>query len=555
MKITIVGSSTAAWLSAFVLSYTTQHEIIVIETAEIPPIGVGEGATGVFSDLINGVYFPTDINVTDFKKALDCTPKLAIEFKGWTDNDYCSPIDGTPTAAQLKDSLFLQALAKNKTKYHVASSCGYNLENNKLLGGAFHFDTTKVASFFRPYCKNKGVKVINGLVEDVVFNDVGDIKSLVLNNKEHIDTDFVIDATGFHRAIFKHLNYRWIDYADHLPMNRAIPFRLNYEDLSANEFSKLKASTIAQAMSSGWLWKIPTAKRMGCGYVFSDAFLSDSEAQKEINTLYGREIETFKPISFRSGRLAEQLIKNCLAVGLSGAFTEPLQATSIHTTIIQIINFASTYCIGPLDQKMRDKFNNDMARLYDGMRDFLVLHYANNRTDTKFWKMISEHKHLTPLVKEMIEYSKKAVPNFSTMNVYFGSVNHQLWNWTLAGLGYLTPELAQKELDNYTSEFNLEKQLKEYRILAKNKLNFQQFIKGTPMKKVKSKKILNATITALFPEPMYSAHLNRSFTQKELDFVQKNKNNCVTNAGNLTSKNTYLLNYPPLYYPIMVKLY
>ena len=113
MKITIVGSSTAAWLSAFVLSYTTQHEIIVIETAEIPPIGVGEGATGVFSDLINGVYFPTDINVTDFKKALDCTPKLAIEFKGWTDNDYCSPIDGTPTAAQLKDSLFLQALAKN----------------------------------------------------------------------------------------------------------------------------------------------------------------------------------------------------------------------------------------------------------------------------------------------------------------------------------------------------------------------------------------------------------------------------------------------------------
>ena len=132
----------------------------------------------------------------------------------------------------------------------------------------------------------------------------------------------------------------------------------------------------------------------------------------------------------------------------------------------------------PLDQKMRDKFNNEMASLYDDTRDFLVLHYANNRTDTKFWKMISEHKHLTPLVKDMIEYSKKAVPNFSTMRMCFGHVDHQLWNWTLAGLGYLTPELARKELDNYTGGFNLESQLNKYEILSKGKLTFQQFIRG-----------------------------------------------------------------------------
>ena len=482
MKITIVGSGTAAWVSAFVLSYTTKHEITVIETADIPPIGVGEGSTNVFTDLISGAYFPTDINIPDFKNALDCTPKLAVEFKGWTNNTYYSPIDGSPTGSQLKDSLFLQALARDKTKCHIASSCGYNVENNKLLGGAFHFDTTKVASFFRPYCKNKGVKIINGLVEDVIFKDIGgfkgNIKSLVLNSKEHVDTDFVIDATGFHRAIFKHLHYRWIDYADHLPMNRAIPFRLKYDDLSTKEFNELKPVTVAQAMSSGWLWKIPTSKRMGCGYVFSDAFLSDSEAQKEINTLYGREIETLKPISFRSGRLAEPLIKNCLAVGLSGAFAEPLQATSIHTTIVQIISFASTYCVDTLDQKMRNKFNNEMATLYDGMRDFLVLHYATKRTDTKFWKMISEHRHLTPLVKEMIEYSKKAVPNFSTMTWHFGGIDHRLWNWTLAGLGYITPELAQKELDNYGCAFSLDLQLQKYNGIVKDTLNFQQFIKG-----------------------------------------------------------------------------
>ena len=107
MKITIVGSGTAAWVSAFVLSYTTKHKITVIENEEIPPIGVGEGSTNVFAELITGAYFPTDVNINDFIEALDCTPKLAIDFKGWTKNDYYSPVDGTPTAAKLKDSLFL----------------------------------------------------------------------------------------------------------------------------------------------------------------------------------------------------------------------------------------------------------------------------------------------------------------------------------------------------------------------------------------------------------------------------------------------------------------
>lgn len=477
VNITIVGTGTAAWISAFVLSHTTNHKINIIEAVGVPIIGVGEGSTNIFFELINGHFFRTDINTDEFINALDITPKLAIDFKNWTSNNYYSPIDGTPTAFQLKDSLFLEALAKDKNKYHIASQSGYCVENNKMFGGAFHFDTTKVDRFLRPYCETKGVKVISGAVDGVVFNDLGYIKQLVLKDKTQIDTDFVIDATGFHRAVLKHLDYKWKDYVDNLPMNRAIPFHFKYEDLTETEFNEVKAVTTAQAMNAGWLWKIPTTKRIGCGYVFSDEFLSDNKAREEINKLYGKEIETANAIPFRSGRLEKQLIKNCLAVGLSGAFAEPLQATSIHTTIVQILTFAQSYCVEHLNDKMRNQFNNKMATLYDDMRDFLVLHYSNDRTDTKFWKMISEHNHLTPLVKEMIEYSKKAIPNFNTMNVYFGHVNHQLWNWTLAGLGHITSNQAKKELKNYSFKISLEEQTNHYKNMTRESLSFQKLLK------------------------------------------------------------------------------
>ena len=495
MKITIVGTGTASWLSAFVLSHTTNHDITIIENCDSSIVGVGEGATSIFSDLISGKYFKTDINLSDFTRDLECTPKLAIHFKGWTDKDYYSPVDGTPTAFKIKDELFLQALAKGK--YHVASQCGYNVEHNKMVGGAFHFNTNNFDRFIRPYCESKNVKVIQGMVNDVILDDSGNIQQLVLNNKFKIDTDFVIDGTGFKRAVIKHLDYKWVEYVNNLPVNRAIPFHIKYDEMSDKEFNNLKAVTTAQRMDAGWLWQIPTTKRLGCGYLFSDDFMSDSKAKKEINNLYGKEIQTANAIPFNSGRLENQLIKNCLAVGLCGAFAEPLQATSIHTTIVQILTFAQTYCVPNLSETMRAKFNSKMAKLYDDMRDFLVLHYATHKTDTRFWKMISEHKHLTPQVKELINYSKNAVPNFNTFDAYFGHVNHKLWNWTLAGLGYLTPKLAKKELDNYDCFFDLDMEHVKLKHMTKEALSFQEFLsEHTNNKTTSSSNIRNNINTA-----------------------------------------------------------
>jgi tryptophan halogenase len=487
MKIVIVGTGTASWISAFVLSHTTDNEIFIIENTDIGIIGVGEGSTNIFIDLINGKHFKSKVHINDFIKALDCTPKLAIHFKDWTAKkgyDYYSPIDGTRTAFNFKDKLFIYALKTFKEKYHLASKCGYAVENNKMEGGAFHFDTTKVGSFFKPFCEDKGVKVINAFIDSVELDENGNIKNLLTKSKEKISGDFFIDATGFHKALFKHLDYKWIDYKNNLPMNKAIPFHIRYENMTKEEFYKVKAVTTAQAMNAGWQWKIPTTRRLGCGYVFSDDFISDADAMKELDIFYNGKVDILKTIPFRSGRLENQWIKNVLAIGLTGAFAEPLQATSIHTTITQIIRFSQSYCKNniqiTLDDKMRDKFNLEMSRLYDDMRDFLVLHYTGDRDDTNFWKFIKTKEHITPLVKNMIEYSKHSIPDFNTMPVYYGHVNHQLWNWTLAGLGYLTPELAEKEtklynLDDEDLLFNHIKYLDEQ---TKNSLSFQDFIMG-----------------------------------------------------------------------------
>ena len=208
-KIIIVGGGSAGWMSAATLIKAfPEKDITVIESYDTYIVGVGEGSTSIFSDLIGGKYFKTDINLNDFTRDLECTPKLAIHFKGWTDKDYYSPVDGTPTAFKIKDELFLQALAKGK--YHVASQCGYNVEHNKMVGGAFHFNTNNFDRFIRPYCKNKNVKVIQGAVENVILDDSGNIQQLLLRNKFKVDTDFVIDGTGFKRAVIKHLNYKWV---------------------------------------------------------------------------------------------------------------------------------------------------------------------------------------------------------------------------------------------------------------------------------------------------------------------------------------------------------
>lgn len=454
MKIAIVGGGTAGWLAALIISKRQSfHEITVIESSTIGIIGAGEGSTGSMTNVIQNITYNYGCDEADFVKKCDVTPKLGIEFVNWKGDgqSYVSPIDGSFSSDQPFDYAFAHAFSKYGTNgMHLCTEDGILIEHNKdtlsLPDGpaAYHFDAHKVGKYFKEVCGEK-VKHIDSEVLEVSLNDSGYIDRLILKNGDSFAADFFVDATGFSRVLMKKLGASWHSYKDKLPVDRAMPFLMKYKD---NE--KIKPVTKARAQKNGWMWEIPLLNRKGCGYVFSSEFLNEDDAQREIEENLGCAVDPIRIIKFDSGRLNQLWIKNCLAVGLAAAFAEPLEATSIHTTIVQLENFVKDALkfdkISTCDSQIIDLYNRQHEFMYDLLKDFLVLHYHAGRNDTEFWRYINTESMLTEQVKEIIEISKIRMPNTYSFFPVSGIAGWPLWSFILAGTGNLSPAIVDKDI-------------------------------------------------------------------------------------------------------------
>ena len=455
MKIVIVGGGTAGWISALFLlkSQPGVHKVTVIESSRIGIIGAGEGSTGLMWDLLQNRWFDTGIDIKDFIDSVDGTIKLGIIHKNWTGDgsSYYAPLDGSQTSQQNPDTDFLHVLSEyGIEKMHVASDIGRHFEAHQVPNYcALHFDGHKIGKYFKDHLVGDNLELIDAVVKDIVISDVdGTIDSILLDNDETIKADLYIDSTGFSRLFSKKLNVGWKSYSEYLPVNRAMPFLLNYEEDEVPE-----PVTTAHALSSGWMWDIPLQNRRGCGYVYDKNYISDEMAQHEIESYLGKKIKPIKFIDFESGRSEVLWEKNCIFLGLSAAFAEPLEATSIHTTIIQMLVLCFEFLGKTPEETFIDssvsRYNERMTKMYDDIRDFLIVHYQGGRTDSEFWRNFVEKDMVTSFTKEVLEKSKTKVPGVFQFDYYFGSVGAPLWNWVLAGLGKITPELARKEMELY----------------------------------------------------------------------------------------------------------
>ena len=238
------------------------------------------------------------------------------------------------------------------------------------------------------------------------------------------------------------LNAKWKSYKDNLPVNSAIPFILPYDD---DEI--IEPVTTAFAQKYGWCWMIPTNERYGCGYVFDDTHITADQAHAEIEQALGKRIDPIKTIKFESGRQEKLWIKNCMAIGLAAAFAEPLEATSIHTTVFQLGRFLTDF-----ENLDSESFNDYCGTMYDNMKEFLLVHYMCGRNDSEFWKKITAGETLSDFVKDIIEVSKHRVPSKDMFPKFYGSAGWPLWCWVLAGTGNISPETAKKELAYYKAE-------------------------------------------------------------------------------------------------------
>lgn len=453
MKITIVGGGTAGWLAAYyILSYQpNMHQIKVIESSRLGIIGAGEGSTGLFTNVLNGHFFPKKIDIENFINFTDATNKIGIKFIDWSAENklFFSPLDGTNTAISTNDILFKYVLSKfGKEKIHLASRLGVDFHTGKNFNNidALHFNAHKVGQYFKNICTNLGAECIDSVVMDITKNSTtGDIEQLVLDNGQTIEGDFFLDCSGFQRVLMQRLDVQWRSYGKYLPLNAAMPFLLDY----SNE-ENISPYTSATALSSGWMWDIPLQNRRGCGYVFNKNFISPEQAKLELERKLNRPISPIKIIDFDPGRAETFWKNNVISLGLASSFVEPLQATSIHTTIAQIILFVNDFLlpekqfvVTPENQR---SYNKRIIEIYDITLDFISLHYQGGRSDSEFWKWIKDDKIVSPYVEDIIFRSKLKVIGHHELGIRFGAPAVGLWNWTLAGLGLISGEVAESDL-------------------------------------------------------------------------------------------------------------
>lgn len=455
MKIVIVGGGTAGWLAALIVSKVKpqDHSVTVIESSKINIIGAGEGSTGTMTNIIQNLSANYGCNEREFVEMCDVTPKLGIDFKDWTGDgsSYISPNDGSATGSDPLDFMFAHTLANLPAdKRHLNSAYGFIIEHNKytlnLHNGpaAYHFDAHKVGKYFKKVCGDK-VKNIDSEVEDIILDENGFISTLKLSNGQTVEGDFFIDATGLSRMLMTKMGAKWDSYKDNLPVNRAMPFLMPYEDDEV-----IRPVTTAWAQKNGWMWDIPVLHRRGCGYVYAGDFVSDDQAHAELEMTIGKKVDPLRVIKFEAGRLDKLWIKNCMGVGLAAAFAEPLEATSIHTSIVQLENFVFLY-LNPsksltCDPQNIKNYNDRFTFMYDLIKDFLVAHYQGGRTDSEFWRYITDGNTLTSHARGIIDICKIRMPNVSLFPGISGASGWPLWSYIMAGTNNLTPEIAKKEL-------------------------------------------------------------------------------------------------------------
>lgn len=450
--IVIVGGGTAGWLAAMMLSDVaarrkTGTRVTVIESSKIGVIGVGEGSTAVFRQMLR--HFGLDED--EFLAATGATIKYGIRHRDWRrlGHVYDGPIDdphlvapgarldeyavaaGRPVA---EAHLFQHLLWKDRAP--VAMRDGRRVPVGPFQH-AYHFDQALVGAWLRR--KSRDIAVIDDQVTGAETGE-GGIIALTLESGQRVEGDFFLDCTGFRRALIGRLGAEWLSYRDVLPVNRAMPF---WVDLKDGE--EIAPCTLAWAQKAGWLWWIPTQGRYGAGYVYSDAHTTPDAAKAEVEAALGYEIHPRNDIKIDAGRLRDAWIGNCVAVGLSSSFLEPLEATSIHGTIVQMMMLSEW--LGTGDGPAR--YNAAAGQQVDDFRDFIRLHYVSERRDSPFWQDVAASH--PAVVRDRLALWQTRVPTRADFprfppgleHLNLAHVQEQLYVPVLDGLGLLNRDAAR----------------------------------------------------------------------------------------------------------------
>ena len=401
-RVVVLGGGTAGWMSACSLAKLLGPlvSVTLVESEDIGIVGVGEATLPHIRAFVERL----GIDEASFMQATHATYKLGIDFRdfGRIGDSYVHPfgtfgeeVVGVPfhhywlelqrlgLAEPLGDySLAVAASLANKFRPPTADG-----RLTSTYGYAYQFDATLFGPFLREHGQTLGVERIEGKVVEVRQDpESGEVAALVLESGKELDGDLFVDCSGFRSLLLGGaFGEEWEDWSPWLPCDRAAALPCSHVR------EEIAPYTTATAMPAGWRWRIPLQHRIGNGYVFASAFISEDEACETIRgAVEGEPLAEPRVLRFRAGRRRNSWVKNVIGVGLASGFLEPLESTSIYLSQMAITYLIELFPLdGAIDPRDRDEFNRLVDMEYDRVRDFLILHYhATERDDSEFWNHV-----------------------------------------------------------------------------------------------------------------------------------------------------------------------
>jgi tryptophan 7-halogenase len=414
-QIVIVGGGTAGWMTAAYLANwleSTDISVQLVESDQIGTIGVGEAT-------IPGIHqFIRELNIDEkeFIKATNGTFKLGIEFENWAGENTRFFHPFADYGISLEERHFYktwlsarrQGLDLGLEKFCLGAQLARagkfalpNFEEESRLAWynyAFHFDASLFAKYLREFAEARSVKRTEGKVKKIELDpNSGFIDSLHLEDGNLIQGDLFVDCTGIAALLIgKTMGVEFDDWSHWLPCDSALAVQTK-EQSSPDPFTRSTTRT------AGWQWHIPLQNRVGNGYVYSSQFISDDLAKDELlNNLQGECITQPKLIKFKTGMRNEFWRKNCVSIGLSSGFLEPLESTSISLIQTGIAKLTAFLINFEIDEKNIAEANRLNKLEYERIRDFIILHYKLNGRSEPFWQGVRE-MNIPATLEEKIE--------------------------------------------------------------------------------------------------------------------------------------------------------
>lgn len=459
-RFVILGGGTAGWMAANLIAHHWADkpiEVCLVESPNIGIIGVGEGSTPTLK------RFFEDLNIPESEWMPECnaTYKVSIRFEDWSPgsgiDSYAHPfisqldthsqrpfyvncmtrrlglnVDTTPSQFLFNGWLADKGLApKTPANFPFRIDYGY------------HFDSGLLGEFLKKRAVKHGVIHKQLDVERVEQSASGDIASLTCRGGEVVEGDFFIDCSGFRAVLIQQtLKVPFESFKSNLFNDAAVA-------MPSSRLDPAPVETKATALTAGWAWQIPLQHRTGNGYVFSSSFISADKAETELRKHLGMldaDIET-RHLKMNVGQVAEHWHKNCLALGLSQGFIEPLEATALHLVQLGIEFFIEHYEAGGFTSAKRAEYNAVMRERFDRVRDYIVAHYKlNTRDDSDYWRENRANMQLSQPLRELLDvwYRGKDLTQYIESREHKSHFGSASWHCMLAGYGVF-PSLAESQ--------------------------------------------------------------------------------------------------------------